>query len=104
MRLRLTRGLPHPGAAEHPGHAELGDDLEGLHGLHLVDLRDAGAAILEDDGGLSEAAADLAAPEQDLLHEGVAPGAHAIEIHLRELRHAVAAERAAVVLRLEPQE
>src|SRR4051794_1839126 len=52
--------------------AEPEDDLEGLDGLPLVDLREPRAAVLEQDRRLSHPAADLSAPEQDLFLEGIA--------------------------------
>ena len=51
--------------------------------LALVDLRDPGAAVLEQDRRLAQPAADLPAPEEDLFHERIAARPDAIEVDLR---------------------
>src|SRR5262249_11237039 len=100
----LPDRLPRPGPPEQAADPEFEDDLERHVGFVGVDLRDARAAVLEADRGLADPAADLAAPEEDLLHEGVAARADPAEVDLGELRDPVTAETPAVVLRRQAQE
>src|SRR3954454_17253218 len=70
------------GPPQDAAHAQLADDLEGLDRLAGVDLGVARAAVLEQDRGLAELAADGPAPVEDLLHEGVSPRTDPVEVDL----------------------